>query len=120
MHYIAMFGGGMFSVIVSGDGNAFMNYGNRVGDITVSNFAQALDDQSTAMKEMFDGLTDELLAEEISVWGQTQSRAIFLLDCLKMLTAYKLQLFLYAKAAGNHAIGTSNVWAGMDMPAPQA
>ncbi len=120
MHYIAMFGGGMFSVIKTGDGNAFMDYGNKVGEISVENFADALDDQANAMKEIFDGFTDELLAEEISVWGQTQSRDLFLLDCLKMLTAYKMQLFLYAKAAGNHSIGTSNVWAGMDMPVPQA
>lgn len=119
MHYIAGFGGGMFNVIKTGDGAAFMNYASTVKDITVANFAAAIDTQEVAMKEMFEGFTAEFLAEEISVWGNTQSRGMFLLECLKMLTAYKMQLFLYAKAAGNHAIGTSNVWAGMDMPAPK-
>lgn len=119
MHYIAGFGGGMFNVIKSGEGAAFMNYASIVKDITVANFATAIDAQEIAMKEIFDAFTPELLSEEISVWGSTQSRAVFLLECLKMLTAYKMQLFLYAKAAGNHAIGTSNLWAGMDMPAPK-
>ncbi len=118
LHYLASFGGGMFSVITTGDGAAFMNYGEKVKDITVANFAAAIDAQEIAMKEMFDTFTPENLAEEISVWGQTQTRALFLLDCLKMITAYKMQLFLYVKASGNHTIGTSNLWAGMDMPAP--
>ena len=118
MHYLAMFGGGMFAVITTGDGNAFMDYGKKVGEITLENFAAAIDAQEIAMKEMFDAFTPEVLAEEISVWGQTQSRALFVLEALKTFTAYKMQLFLYAKAAGNHSIGTSNVWAGMDMMAP--
>jgi hypothetical protein len=29
--------------------------------------------------------------------------------------AYRMQLFLYAKAAGNHAIQTPNCWAGVDV-----
>jgi hypothetical protein len=120
MHYLASFGGGMFNVIKEGDGMAFMNYANTVKDITVANFAVAIDTQEVAMKEIFDSLTPELLKEEITAWGNTQTRELYVLDALKMLTAYKMQLFLYAKAAGNHAIGTSNLWAGMDMPAPTA
>lgn len=119
MHYIAGFGGGIFNVIKSGDGMAFMNYSDTVKDVTVENFSAAIDTQEVAMKEIFDGFTPKILEEEISAWGMTQTRAEFLLEALKMLTAYKMQLFLYAKAAGNHSIGTSNVWAGMDMPTPQ-
>lgn len=119
LQYLASFGGGMFSVVATGDGAAFMQYASTVSEITVENFTTALDRQEIAMKEMYDAFTDESLTEEISVWGQTQSRGLFLLECLKMLTAYKMQLFLYIKASGNHTIGTSNVWAGMDMPAPK-
>ena len=32
----------------------------------------------------------------------------------KWMTAYKLQLFLYAKAAGVADINTANAWAGVD------
>lgn len=119
MHYLAGFGGGVFNVIKFSDGMAFMNYSDTVKDITLENFAEALDRQEAVMKEMFDSFTLEFLAEEFSAWGQTQTRAMFLLESLKMLAGYKMQLFLYAKAAGNHSIGTSNVWAGMDMPAPK-
>ena len=33
------------------------------------------------------------------------------------LVAYRMQLFLQAKAAGNASIGTANCWGGMDRPA---
>jgi hypothetical protein len=85
MHYIAGFGGGIFSVIKTGEGAAFMDYANKVQDITVDSFAKAIDEQEVFMKNIFDELTPELLAEEISAWGMTQSRAVFLLDALKML-----------------------------------
>jgi hypothetical protein len=119
LHYIAGFGGGIFSVIKSGDGMAFSHYADTVKDITVENFPAAIDAQEIVMKEMFDQFTPEFLNEEFSAWGQTQTRGMFLLEGLKMLAAYKMQLFLYVKAAGNHAIGTSNVWVGMDMPTLQ-
>lgn len=120
LHYIAALGGGMFSIIKTGESDSFTNFYNNVKDITVANFADAIDAQESAMKEMYDTFTPDFLNESFTVWGQTQTRSAFLLESLKMITAYKMQLFLYIKASGNYAIGTSNVWAGMDMPAPQA
>ena len=38
---------------------------------------------------------------------------------LKWLTAYKMQLFLYAKATGATQLKTSNLWRGTD-PKPPA
>ncbi len=49
---------------------------------------------------------------EFTVYITTLGLAI-LNGPLKWLTAYKLQLFLYAKACGAE-IGTANAWAGMD------
>ena len=66
------------------------------------------------MKSLFEQFNDENLSEAVTIYGRTQSRALFILDFLKMLTGYKMQLFLYAKASGNESIGTPNVWAGMD------
>ena len=33
----------------------------------------------------------------------------------RCLSGYRMQLFLYAKAAGNHDLNTANCWAGVDM-----
>ena len=119
LQYLSIMGMGILDVTLTADGGAFGKYVESSKSVTVENFGAAIDAEEATMKELYGKLTDELLAEEISVWGQTQSRALFVLNLLKMLTAYKMQLFLYAKASGNHAIGTSNLWAGMDMPTPK-
>jgi hypothetical protein len=41
-----------------------------------------------------------------------------MLNVMKWAVAYKMQLFLYIKANGNHDINTSNLWRGVD-PAPK-
>lgn len=69
MHYIASFGGGIFNVIKDGDGMSFMKYADTVKDVTIENFAEKIDAQEIAMKEIFDQLTPELLNEEITAWG---------------------------------------------------
>jgi hypothetical protein len=48
--------------------------------------------------------------------GGTRTLGLAILEApFKWLTAYKLQLFLYAKATGASAIGTANAWAGVDL-----
>ena len=83
---------------------------------TLENFIEKMDEEEAEMKKLFVQFTDEELAKVISRFGMTQSKALFLLGLLKNITAYKMQLFLYIKASGNHAIGTSNLWGGYDMP----
>jgi hypothetical protein len=51
-------------------------------------------------------------------WGQRVKLGRALVDTvLKTLVAYRMQLFLYAKGMGNHALGPSNCWVGVDRPA---
>ena len=85
-------------------------------DVTFENFISKMDEQANFVKETVGALSEEDLAKEHTIWGNTASLAVHLLGVLKTITAYKMQLFLYIKESGNHAIGTSNVWAGMDMP----
>ncbi len=120
LQYLSIVGAGTLAVAITGDSAAFAQYVDRSKDVTVHNFPEAIDWEKAEMKKLFDQFTDENLAEEISVWGSTMPRNMLILDCIKMMAGYKMQLFLYAKASGNHAIGTPNLWAGMDMPAPAA
>ena len=118
LQYLSIMGAGLLNVGLTGDSAGFAPYVERSHAVTVENFGEAIDWEEGEMKKIFDQFTDENLAEEISVFGRTQTRAMFILDALKMMVGYKMQLFLYAKASGNHAIGTPNLWAGMDAPTP--
>ena len=118
LQYMSIMGAGMLAVALAGDGSAFAQYVARSKDVTVENFATAINWEESEMKSIFEKFTDANLGEEITVWGRTQTRAAYILDILKMITGYKMQLFLYVKASGNESIGTPNLWAGMDAPVP--
>ena len=56
---------------------------------------------------------------EIEMFGNRSSRGQFLVNMvLGGCAAYRTQLFLYLKACGREEIGTSNLWGGVDAPAP--
>jgi hypothetical protein len=76
--------------------------------------------QREELAALLDGLSEDDLdgTEATLPWGEKVTlRRALLETTLKWLTAYRMQLFLYAKACGNHDIGTPNNWAGVDMPA---
>ncbi len=73
-----------------------------------------MEKEEKEMKVLFDKFTDEELSKVITRFGTTQSKALFLLALLKNFVAYKMQLFLYVKASGNHSVNTSNLWRGVD------
>ncbi|MEZ5288263.1 MAG: hypothetical protein R2712_26375 [Vicinamibacterales bacterium] len=55
--------------------------------------------------------------EEISMFGQRQTRGAFLVDVVLCgHAAYRTQLFLYLKACGRSELSTMNLWAGADPP----
>ena len=70
--------------------------------------------QSKSVIEKIEALTDEELAVESEIFGQTQTLAMHLFGMSKWAVAYKMQLFLYIKACGKHDINTSNLWRGVD------
>lgn len=54
-------------------------------------------------------------------WGTTVPLGQALLElAYACLVAYRMQLFLHAKAAGNAAISTANCWGGIDAPVSAA
>lgn len=120
LQYLSAMGIGMLDAVTTGDTAVFGKYIDRSKNVTIENFADAIDLEEKEMKTIFEKLDENALSEEISLFGRTQSRALFILDHLKTMTGYKMQLFLYIKASGNEHIGTSNVWGGIDTPAKTA
>lgn len=86
-------------------------------DFTYDQFGAELDKVYAYIEEQLTSLTTEQWNETISVFNQTAPRNAFLVNYLLVfLGAYKTQLFLQLKAAGNKDLGTMNLWAGMDAP----
>jgi hypothetical protein len=56
---------------------------------------------------------------EIDMFGSKTTRGAFIVNLVLCgCAAYRTQLFLYLKACGRDELGTMNLWAGMDAPAP--
>jgi hypothetical protein len=118
LQYLSMVTPATVAAIVSGDSAAFGPYVAASKDVTMDNFLEVLAVKEAEAIEMIEKMDDEALAGTIDLFRMgPMSRGVYLVETiLKWLAAYKMQLFLYAKAAGNHTIGTSNVWGGFDVP----
>jgi hypothetical protein len=85
-------------------------------------FPAAMRKQKADIEQYFAEVSEEKLATHqasIPGGGTAPLAVAFLNGPLKWLTGYKLQLFMYAKAAGNEFISTPNAWAGIDRPPPK-
>jgi hypothetical protein len=85
---------------------------NRVVPAT---FAKAMDKQAKAIEKLLKPLTDKQLEKKtIKTWSGTKvSLGEGLVDMvLKTLVAYRMQLFLYAKASGASHLTSSDCWQG--------
>ena len=106
-------------VILAGTTDAYKTLPQPTEPTTLSNFADMMDKQLADFKATMELFTDEELAKVINIYGMGEmSKGRYLVEnLLKWLAAYKMQLFLYIKSSGNTALGTANLWGGMDMPA---
>ena len=114
LQYLSMTGASTMKAIAMNDVSAGTPYREASLNVTADNFIDHITANEVEMKELFEGISEADLNEKIERFGSTQSRAIFILELLKTLTGYKMQLFLYIKASGNESVVTSNVWGGVD------
>ena len=105
-------------VILANDATLFKSLSDRNKEITLENFASVLNEREAEFREIMEKFTDEELAKVINMYGQGEkTKGAYLIDsALRNLSAYKMQLFLYIKASGNTAIGSSDLWGGIDTP----
>ena len=114
LQYLSIMLPSMFKMVLTVDYGIFPAYTQRSESTTLANFAERMDQSLAETQEIFSQFTEADLNQEVEMFGTKQSKRLFLFNILTMLSAYKMQLFLYVKAAGNHDISTSNVWRGID------
>lgn len=92
-------------------------------DMKPEEFPAAMQKQKRDIEEYFAGVSEgklETMQTTMPGAGLLPLQVALLNGPLKWLAGYKLQLFNYAKAAGNESIGTANAWAGIDWPPKQS
>ena len=116
LRYLAASAIGGMTSLKANDWNNYGEYAGRVKDMTVAEFPAAMTRMRDEIKAFFANTTDAELQQDATMFGGYKAPLAYaiLIGPFKWLTAYKLQLFLYAKASGAAAIGTSNAWGGMD------
>jgi hypothetical protein len=83
-----------------------------VAGMPASDFAERMAWQADAVeRELRATPMSDLLTQEMAFpWGETVKRGEALMTPFRWLVGYKMQLFLYLKAAGNTQLATPNVW----------
>lgn len=90
-------------------------------EVTAESFADAMDAQMAFLCAEAETLRTRPLAEEACTMpiGTPCTTAQFLVNAvLKCFTSYKMQFFLYLKAAGAEQLGSYECWFGMEPPEP--
>ncbi len=84
-----------------------------------SDFPARMAWQADAMEREVRSISATALATEDMTfpWGETVKKAEALMTPFRWLTGYRMQLFLYLKAAGAHELKTGDCWR---LPAPPA
>lgn len=84
---------------------------------TVEQAVAAIAGQIDIYDAILRDVTDAELRAEVDLFGEKSTRGAFLAKWLLAgSAAYRMQLFLYLKAAGQPGLGTMNLWAGVDAP----
>ncbi|RMH70256.1 MAG: DinB family protein [Gemmatimonadetes bacterium] len=87
-------------------------------EMPADQFIAEMDKQWAGIQQFFATLTDsDLTTKQVKIPWEKEPVPLGqgLIDCgVKFLTAYRMQLFLYAKLAVDPELNTANCWAGID------
>ena len=120
LRYLAGCGIGGLRSLASANWKLFGETLARTENMSAAEFPAAMKRQRREIEEFFAATSEEVLATQMAPTlpsGTMPLGAAILWGPFKWLAAYKLQLFLYAKATGAHQIATANAWAGIDWKA---
>ncbi|MBI2689175.1 MAG: hypothetical protein HYX27_22965 [Acidobacteria bacterium] len=85
--------------------------------LSLEEVKESIGNQNVLFAEVLAPCTDAQLREEIQMFGPKASRGSMIVALvLSHYAAYRMQVFLYLKAAGREELNTMNLWAGMDGP----
>jgi hypothetical protein len=117
LRYLSICGISGIRCMAEGNWKIFSEYAERVKDMPAEEFPAAMQRQAEDIAAFFASINEETLETQqapIPGGGTLPLGVAILGGPFKWLAGYKLQLFLYAKAAGVTEIGTANAWAGID------
>ncbi len=122
LQYLSYCGIGGTRAMAEGNWDGYQEVSERGKQMKPEEFPAAMERQKAELTEYFDGLTQEEVETRTATTpiGEelTLEQALFQLP-LRWMTGYRMQLFLYAKQAGNKDIWTPNCWAGVDWDKPK-
>ena len=119
LRYLAISGAAGIDCLAHADWKRFGDHAAATKEMPMEGFPAAMAKQKEAIEAFFAGVSETTLETQESPQpggGSAPLGVAILNGPFKWLAAYKLQLFLYAKACGAVEIGTSNAWRGADMP----
>ncbi|MFT4542166.1 MAG: hypothetical protein ACI841_003208 [Planctomycetota bacterium] len=118
LRYVSFCGIGGTRAMIDGNWDAYQELAKASEELAIADFPSAMERQKEALSKAFAELGDEDLQREVKLpTGKTVSLAQALVEVpLKWMTAYRMQIFLGAKAAGNIELRTPDCWAGVSMP----
>ena len=123
LQYLSFCGlGGAYSA-ADGNFDRYQELSKASESVTAEGFGAAMDAQADQLKSFFAELSDESFekGEGMHPLDGKMPLAFALVEVpLKWMVAYRMQLFLYCKAAGNDTIWSPNCWGGVDMDRPAA
>lgn len=119
LRYLSIIGIAGVRILDSGDWSQFQGFVEESNKMRPEEFPVAMARQKQEMEQWFASVDEKTLASKPATMPTRvvlPLAAAIIHGPVKWLSAYKLQLFLYAKATGAGDIGTFNAWAGMDAP----
>lgn len=102
---------------LDGNWDAWEAWESQLGPVTPETFPGILDRQLAEVKARLAGVSDADFASRASCDAPGNPMPLgqaLLVTIVAWTYAYKMQLFLQAKAAGNADLGSSNLWHGAD------
>jgi len=119
LQYLSYVGTGFTSAVIDATWDPYTELAKTAESLQPEDFPAAMEKQKQDLTDLFAKVSDEDLQtrEFTQPWGHTQKLGHAIQElAYASLVAYRMQLFLHAKAAGNSEIATPNCWAGVDMP----
>jgi hypothetical protein len=122
MQYLTRAGAGITLFYVNGNRDHSEAMLKKSQEVTPLTYGRAMDEQAALIRKTLGAVPTSRLVNDRAAppWGgpQTSLGMAILNTALKFLTAYRMQLFLYAKQLGREDLGTAHAWAGRE-PLPQ-
>jgi len=119
LRYLTLCGIGPVIAMLADDWELISGMAEEHEDMGLDGFDAAMEAQERQLHEALDGISaSELQEREAKLpWGASMPLSqAFLTTSVRFLTAYRMQLFLYAKQSGASELSTYNAWMGMDAP----